>query len=335
MWGKCESVKPCLQTPWCAVSAFREWLRIKDKVYAMKKDMQSARKEKLRRAKSAKNKKGKASNTPRAKAKMRHQPSDERVSLKATPSRKKPLKKQEVNSLPTYEQIKQELQRTGSISKLLGRLGKGIKLLGVAYRKNLYHEVAKIYALGQIAATDYREWEALSGDPVWAKYEKPPTEADQADALRYAMLRAFGLTRAGQQKASKYYCALKGFFADEVPANDLPAKIKEARGIGALARANAEGAEEPTPIPEDVPGSEKPQEEPAVPKQPSDGETKPEAETSVILCGTLVGAGCELLRLKPPCSVRLIVDIQERRGNEFGVVITDASTPPKDGRIVH
>jgi hypothetical protein len=206
----------------------------------------------------------------RAKTHVRRQSTDNRPSLKATGAQEKGSSVQPLKPVSIDREVAREIQKSKNIGVLLRQRGKAIKRLGTDYREALRREAGKLYAAAQLAACNKDLWRSLCEDRVWAKYGLRPTVADQYNALWFVMLHAFGPTRAGRQKASKFHCALKLFFAEGVPADDLPSKIKDAKGIEALARANAKRDENTPPTQEKAGGGETPPAQPAA-SQPSNG----------------------------------------------------------------
>jgi hypothetical protein len=272
-----------------------------------------------KKARNHTSRKGTVPSTGHTRTTVRHHPGKRLASLKATGELNR-LQKQIRASSTGQADFKREIETTKNIGKLVGRIGKSIKGLRATYRMGLYHEISRLYMVAQIAAADDRIWRSVCVDQHWARYDHPPKQADRADALRFVLLRAFrGYEDAGRKRASKFYCALKAFFAADVPASDLPGKIRQGRGIEALARANAQ--ERPTR--EEASRATKADKRVSadLDRPDRDSARGPTAGRSIVLRATLPGEMASLFSMKDTGSVRLKLEVS-RLGDELCCVIT-------------
>ncbi|MER9836127.1 hypothetical protein NKJ28_14250 [Mesorhizobium sp. M0145] len=137
-----------------------------------------------------------------------------------------------------------EILRQGAAS-VLADVRRNLTTLAGEHRKSLYHEVTTAYAVGMVLRADQDEWLTFCLHSDWGTFRNRPKDSDRSDALRHAIRFAvgFGVTeeakKAKNRRVDRLHGALKSFFADNVPPADIPAKIREGRGLEKLKSANA------------------------------------------------------------------------------------------------
>jgi hypothetical protein len=126
--------------------------------------------------------------------------------------------------LPTVS----ELRVKGAVVHYLKGVEGDMRRLGSRYREDLRLQIAKVYALACILRDDRDQWLEFCLHPFWGK--RGPRDNDRRASLKYALKMACGAGRAAQQRASKYWNALRGWFAKKVLANQIPARVKNTGG---------------------------------------------------------------------------------------------------------
>jgi hypothetical protein len=106
------------------------------------------------------------------------------------------------------------------------------------FHKEMRRHIADAYAIACGLENDPQAWSKFLEDPFWEKRKKKPTFDDQNDPLLHVMVFVFNaIDRNRYKRASKYATALRQYWRDYVPAQEVGAKIKEDGGIEALGRA--------------------------------------------------------------------------------------------------
>jgi hypothetical protein len=104
--------------------------------------------------------------------------------------------------------------------------------------------LAKVYGVAMIVQEDDDEWNALCEANEWVNHPKAKPKRD--DPLRAAVRLAVGFDGPkSNSTVNRYVTALQPLFDQEVPAAELPERIREAGGIEKLRQAS-----KPAPKPE-------------------------------------------------------------------------------------
>lgn len=119
------------------------------------------------------------------------------------------------------------------------------------HQKRLYEELAKVYYTAGRLRADPDEWMSFCRHMEWANFSASPKNADQPDALRFAVRFAVGFPtgndekRAATKRANKLSGALQVLLEDKVPAADVVERLEE-RGVEDLNREKARRNKAPT-----------------------------------------------------------------------------------------
>ncbi|WP_407531138.1 hypothetical protein [Methylobacterium oryzisoli] len=135
-----------------------------------------------------------------------------------------------------------KLQREGGVEQVLKTIRTSmerLQALGANYREEKRYAVAYCYGLAQHFVRNKRAWAAFCQDKFWKYYKGGPAKADRSEALRFVLLLAGGAKgNAASKNASKLHCAVRPFFDEGVPAQDVPSKVVEGGGFAKLASAH-------------------------------------------------------------------------------------------------
>jgi hypothetical protein len=151
--------------------------------------------------------------------------------------------------------------------------------------------IAKAYGVARGLQKNPQAWDKFREDDFWKKRTKKPSVDDRKAPLLHVMVFVFkAIDRTIYKRAAKYAAALKQYWGDKVPAQQVAAKIKKDGGIEKLYRDSA--------------GSK------------SNKKVKPEQSSKLTFSATEGRRGC-LLALSEGQEARLII---RRVTTERGVV---------------
>ena len=98
--------------------------------------------------------------------------------------------------------------------------------------------IAEAYAIACGLENNAKAWRSFIQDDFWQHRKKPPKMDDQSQPLLHVMVFVFkAVDRIRYQRISKYAAAVRQYWTDDVPPQDVEAKIKKDGGIKALGRA--------------------------------------------------------------------------------------------------
>ncbi|MBA8910687.1 hypothetical protein [Aminobacter ciceronei] len=113
------------------------------------------------------------------------------------------------------------------------------------HRKRLHEELANVYATALRLCADTDEWFAFCRAAEWADFSGRPKDADQSDALRFAVRFAVGFPLGKDERlvatrrVSKLAGALQVLLEDKVPAAKVVDELEKRGGIEELNRERA------------------------------------------------------------------------------------------------
>jgi hypothetical protein len=125
--------------------------------------------------------------------------------------------------LPTIK----ELRRPDGAARFLEGVRKSMRTLETGYRKRLREEIARVYAAALVLAHDADAWSDFCRAPDWSFEKKRPTPSNQQDALRYAFRFATGFSKGGAKRANRYFQATKAMFNEQMPPDQVLAKLEK------------------------------------------------------------------------------------------------------------
>jgi hypothetical protein len=109
------------------------------------------------------------------------------------------------------------------------------------FHKEMRRHLAEAYAVARGLEKNRHAWRNFIDDEFWQQRKRPPKMDDQREPLLHVMVFVFeAIDRNIYKRASKYAAALKQYRIDNVPAQEVAAKIAEDGGIEALSQASAE-----------------------------------------------------------------------------------------------
>jgi hypothetical protein len=106
------------------------------------------------------------------------------------------------------------------------------------FHKEMRRHIAEAYAVACGLENNAKAWRSFIQDDFWQHRKKPPKMDDQSQPLLHVMVFVFkAVDRIRYQRISKYAAAVRQYWTDDVPPQDVEAKIKKDGGIEALGRA--------------------------------------------------------------------------------------------------
>jgi hypothetical protein len=107
------------------------------------------------------------------------------------------------------------------------------------FNKERRRHIAEAYAIARGLQKDEQAWRKFREDDFWRQRKKKPPIDNRKAPLLHVMVfvfNALGLTR--YKRAAKYAAALKQYWTDNVPAQEVAAKIGKDGGIDKLYQAS-------------------------------------------------------------------------------------------------
>ena len=115
-----------------------------------------------------------------------------------------------------------------------------ISAMRSGFTKERRRHLAEAYAIASVLEYSEPDWRKFIEHEFWEQRDKRPKMDDVKRPLLFVMVFVFdAIDRTRYRAAWRYAKALKAFWADDIPAREVEAKIKEAGGIEKLYRASA------------------------------------------------------------------------------------------------
>lgn len=149
------------------------------------------------------------------------------------------------------DEIRQKLEDIRSMSnasdidalvKALDCVRASVSPLAEERHRILYELLSAPYHVALILRKSKKKWAEFIKYEWWEDQHQKPKSKHRVIALKYVLILA--MNGENRKRSSRYFCQLKGAFAQKMPADELIAAIEEAGGLANFAQ-RFEGNDEP------------------------------------------------------------------------------------------